>query len=430
MKYTLAILAMTILCLPVRADEPFEHPPINYGKAERKDPITLLQQKLDSGKAKLKYDDKTGYLKAVLDALKIPVSSQMLVHSKTSFQLRRISPSTPRAVYFSDDMYVGWVQNGDVVEISSVDPNMGSMFYALEQKRVNKPKFTRMTHRCFQCHASSMTQGVPGHLVRSVYTDEQGFPVFKAGTFRIDQTSPFSQRWGGWYVTGTHGKQRHLGNVLVSDPDNAEDVDTERGANVSDLRRFINTRPYLSPHSDIVALMVMEHQATMHNLITHANYQTRFALRDHAIISKALGEDPSELSPSTKRRIASASNRLIAYMLFSEEAPLKGKITGTSGFATEFTARGLRDKQGRSLREFDMETRMFRYPCSYLIHSDAFAALPAESKNYIYQRLWEILTAKKAPEGFEHLSDDDRGNIRQILIDTLPNLPAYWKSRA
>ena len=180
-------------------------------------------------------------------------------------------------MYFNDDVYVGWVQNGDVVEISAADPQLGAVFYTLRQEQAERPKIVRDRGQCIVCHASSRTSGVPGHLVRSVYADKSGQPFFGSGTFTTDHRSPFKERWGGWYVTGTHGKQRHMGNVISTDRDRPEDLDMEAGANITDLSDHVNTSPYLSPHSDIVALMVLEHQSRMHNLITRANFEAKSA---------------------------------------------------------------------------------------------------------------------------------------------------------
>jgi hypothetical protein len=131
-------------------------------------------------------------------------------------------------------VYVGWVQNSSTLELSVADPKLGTNFYTLSRAN-DSPQFVRETHQCLQCHASSHTNQIPGHIVRSVYPGEDGTPIYRAGTFRTDQTSPFEQRWGGWYASGSHGKQRHMGNVVVEDPDDPEVLDIETGANVQDL---------------------------------------------------------------------------------------------------------------------------------------------------------------------------------------------------
>ena len=410
-----------------RAELPFESAPINYLTAPLDDSVARLQAKLDRGEATLHYDDQHGYLVDVLRELGIPESSQMLVFSKTSFQRSKISRRAPRAVYFNDDTYVGFCQNGEVVEVSTADPQQGAVFYTLRQQKTDKPAFQRQTHDCLQCHASSKTQDVPGHLVRSVFPDASGMPVFNAGTFTTSHESPLKERWGGWFVTGTHGHQKHMGNVIVTNRQRPELLETAAGANVTDLATLVETAPYLTPHSDIVALMVLEHQVRMHNLITATNYHARMALHYEEAINKALGRPADYLSESTRRRYESPAEKLLRYMLFVDETPLEGSISGTSKFAEEFAARGPRDRGRRSLRDFDLERRLFKYPCSYEIYSAAFDAMPEVVKDYIYRRLHAVLIGQEQSSDFARLSAADRRAILEILADTKPGLPDYFK---
>lgn len=408
---------------------PFEGEPIRYLSAQADDPITRLQRKIDHGKVTLTFNDKRGYLDSVLEALKVPASSQLLVFSRTSFQRQRIAPETPRAVYFADDVYIGWVQGGDVIEVSAVDPTLGATFYLLPQEKESKPIFQRQTHDCLQCHSSAKTQEVPGHLVRSVYPDESGTPIFNAGTFLSSHESPLKERWGGWYVTGKHGSQRHMGNVFVSDAKKPDVLDTNAGANVQSLAKLVDTSPYLRPSSDIVALMVLEHQTQMHNLIAAANYHTRLALHYENGINEALGRPPGTMSETTERRIHAAGDRLLRYLLFADEAQLSDRIEGSPEFGRKFAALGRRDRQGRSLRDFDLKQRLFRYPCSYLIDSEAFDKLPEPVKAYVLDRLHRVLTGRDSSAEFAHLSDEDRKAILEILLDTHPSLAERWKER-
>lgn len=422
----LAVLTTFALSAPATGQMSFDEAPINYSQAPVNDPVSRLQEQLDAGKAQLQHDPRFGYLKSLLKQLDIATSAQSLVFSKTSFQLKRISPSSPRALYFGDDVYVGWVPAGDVMELSAVDPNLGVNFYTLAQRESGEPRFVRHTDTCLQCHGSSLTRGVPGHLVRSVYPDPDGQLVLSAGTFLTDHTSPFRERWGGWYVTGRHGAQRHLGNLLVRESDDPRHLDTDKGANITDLADRFETSSYLTPHSDIVALMVLEHQTGMHNRITQANFKTRLALRDQGVMNEMLERPEDYRSDSTKRRIEKAAEKVVQYMLFGGEIQLTEPIQGTSGYAREFAARGPSDSQGRSLREFDLKNRIFKYPCSYLVYSHAFDGLPEAVKAPIYRRLWEVLTGQDKSEDFAHLSSDDRSAIREILRDTKLGLPDYW----
>jgi hypothetical protein len=430
----LRLLSLVLLLTPgllpalARAAD-LEREPIRYSQAPANNPITRLEQRLDQGQARLTYEEGFGYLRSLLRELNVPASSQMLVFSKTSLQRQRISPQKPRALYFSDDVYVGFCQQGDLIEVTAVDPGLGAVFYSLEQKPAARPRFVRQQDTCLICHASSQNQGLPGHLVRSVFADAAGYPILSAGSYRIDQSSPLEQRWGGWYVTGTSGQQAHLGNLVIRDKRRHEATDNTAGRNVTDLNKLVETTPYLTPHSDIVALMVLEHQAEAHNLITRANLLTRVALHEEAELKKALGRPVGYRSESTTSRIKNAGEPLVKYLLFSGETKLTEKIRGTSGFAEEFARHGPRDDRGRSLREFDLEHRLFKYPCSYVIYSSAFDGLPGPVKDYVLRRLWDVLSGKETGAEFAHVTAADRQAVLEILRATKPDLPAYWNAR-
>jgi hypothetical protein len=421
--FTLAFLALPAV---TRADDDFERAPVHYSKATPNNPVARLQAQLDAGKAQLAFHKDLGYLPAVLKALQVPESSQMLVFSKTSLQRTRISPKSPRALYFSDDMYVGFCQAGQVLEISAVDPTLGAVFYTLDQQEAARPKLVRQTDACLLCHGSSQTKNVPGHVLRSVYPDRSGEAVLSLGSQRVDQTTPISQRWGGWYVTGKHGKQTHLGNHIVKNRAD-RDAHDPAGQNVASLKDFLDTSTYLTPHSDIVALMVLEHQAEAHNLIARAGIQGRLALHDQALLNKELGRAPDHPSDTAWRRIKSVGDPLVRYLLFSGEAKLTDKIEGTSSFAADFAKAGPRDAKGRSLRDFDLERRLFKYPCSYLIYSESFAQLPPPVKEHVYQEMYDVLTDRHYGGGFGHLDAGDRQAILEILRDTKKDLPNYWR---
>ena len=352
----------------------------------------------------------------------------MLVFSKTSLQRERISPATPRAIYFNDEVLVGFCNRGRVMEISAADETIGTAFYTIDQAPGERPVIERQTDSCLLCHSSSANQGFPGHLVRSLYVDRQGNPLLASGSFRTDHASPLSERWGGWYVTGTSGRQKHMGNMICSGSGRPETIDNADGVNVVDLKDRFKTSLYLTPHSDIVALMVLEHQAGMLNRLARAGMETRMALHYQREINKALGQPADEPSESARSRIRSVGDAVVEYMLFGGETRLTDRIAGTSSFAADFAARGPRDSKGRSLRDFDLKTRLFRYPCSYLIYSRAFDSLPAEVKEYIYQRLWEILSGRGTGKEDPQLTPEDGTAIVEILRETKRDLPDYWKA--
>jgi hypothetical protein len=416
--------------LPRALGQEFEREPILYSQSQPDNRVSRLFAEITAGKKQLEFAGEQGYLPALLAALDVPASSQMLVFSKTSLQRHCISPRTPRAIYFTDDVYVGYCQNGDVLEISVADPQLGAVFYTLDQEQLERPALQRQTDNCLICHGSSQTKEVPGHVVRSVFTDAGGYPVLSAGTYRIDHTSPLSKRWGGWYVTGTHGAERHLGNLIVRGKVVPEEVDNSAGQNRTSLEGLVETSDYLTPHSDLVALMVLEHQADAHNYLTRASILTRQALHHQASLNRELGEPADHVWDSTKSRIKNAGEPLVEYLLFSGEAPLTAPLVGTSPFTEEFVRRSPRDSGGRSLRDFDLSRRLFKYPCSYLIYSPSFAALPGEARDYVLRRMWEVLNGQDRSEKFAHLSAEDRSNIVEILRDTLPGLPDYWQVSA
>src|SRR5262249_7016339 len=117
-------------------------------------------------------------------------------------------------------------------------------------------------------------------------------------------------------------------------------------------------------------------------------------------------------------RVRDAANDLVDYMLFVDEAPFTTRIEGSSGFAERFMALGPRDTKGRSLRDLRLDTRLMRYPLSYLIYSPAFDALPDDVKDMACRRLHEILSGKDTAPKYAHLTPPVRQAILEILKDT------------
>jgi len=415
---------------------PYSDAPIFYRSDDISDPVAKLQKQIEQGQAQIVYDEKDhGYLKSVLKLLDVPVSSQTLVFSKTSFQYPKISPEHPRALYFNDDVYVGSVHEGKEIEIVSFDARQGAIFYLLHEQKVDKPGFERAELDCTQCHIAAGTRGIPGVLLRSVQPTSTGTLVTGARTYITDQESPFSERWGGWYVTGKFASVS-LANAAAPDGASGSSV------KLAPLGKSFDSSAYLVPGSDEVALLVLAHQTQMHNLITLTNYKTRIAL--HALANQpsaaasADGAVPpathEPLPENTRRQFERPAEQLLRYLLFANETPLPNldakELVGSSAFAREFAARGPRDTRGRSLRDFDLNRRIFRYRCSYLIYSDAFDALPEPSKGYVYQRLLQILSGEDQDADFESLSTQDRQDILAILLETKPGLPQEWRDYA
>ena len=256
---------------------PFDEGTLNYYKATAHDPITRLQGLIDHGKTTLHFSAKHGYLDSVLAELEIPKSSQVLVFSKTSFQRDRISPGTPRALFFNDDVYIGFIPGSPLMEVSTADPKLGGVFYTLDQKSESKPQFTRQD-QCLECHHSAKSMGVPGHLLRSFMTDESGVVELNSGISEVNHRTPIEERWGGWYVAGKHGSQTHRGNLIGKAAFERQEKQPNYLGNLTDLSPFFDVSRYPGTNSDIVALMVLAHQAHMHNFITRLRDETRRAL--------------------------------------------------------------------------------------------------------------------------------------------------------
>ncbi len=423
----LLIASIGGLLSAIAGAQDFEQPPISYSAGTPDNAVSNLMDSVAAGQVSFEYESEFGYLRPLLRALKIPESSQVLVFSQTSLQRNRISPRTPRAIYFNEQTYVGYCQQGEVLEISVNDRQLGTVFYTLNQTPDKAPTFARLTDSCLLCHSSSRTENVPGHLVRSLYVTSSGQPIFSGGSNMVDHRTPFDRRWGGWYVTGTHGAQKHLGNLVIPGREMPAELDNGAGQNVTNLSGRFTIDKYPTPHSDIVALMVLEHQTLVQNRLTKASFATRQALHYQAELNRSLGEPSETRLQSTTSRIASAGEDLVEALLFFEEAALTERVTGTSNYAEEFCQLGPRDQQGRSLRDLDFERRMFRYPCSYLVYSEGFDALPDEMLEFVWRRLWEVLVEGQDRDKYAHLSTEDREAIVQILRDTKSNLPDYWK---
>lgn len=406
------IVAVGFADVDSRSVPELDDPAIEYSTRSTNDSVTILNSDIQASKVHLQFDGEKGYLKSVLNALHIPIESQMAVFSKTSVQARRINPQNPRTLFFNDSVAVGWVRDG-FVEVAAQDPRQGVIFYVLDQTPVEKPTFARRND-CLTCHNSNNAMGVPGMLVRSQFTAPNGSPMRWLGNYISDHRSPLAERWGGWYVTGKTGTIRHMGNAVVTDERNPDSPVLDQTLNLASLAGRFDTDAYLSPYSDIVALMVFEHQMHMMNLLTRIGWQTRYLLRN------------GHIQDIGKNDLEDSAKDLVDYMLFVDEAPLQSKIEGTSGFAGQFSSDGPRDSRGRSLRQFDLEHRLMRYPCSYMIYSEVFDSLPLEARDAIYQRLWLVLSEAAADKKYSSLSRSDRKAIVEILRETKKGLPPYF----
>ena len=404
---------------PFRASR--DHPAILYSSGPVSNAISRLNGQIQGGAVTLRFDDVGGYLRSVLDALDIPVESQVMVFSKTSFQADFITPQNPRAIYFADEVAVAWVRGRNVLEVAAQDRQQGTVFYTLPQTPAGVPQFTR-NDQCLACHLSWNTLGVPGLQVLTTFPMSADPNAYAAG-FASDHRSRVADRWGGWHVTGRHKQFVHMGNVPVTDVDDPDATIGQTRSELVSLDAQLDLHGYPSPYSDIAALMVLEHQAHMANLITRVGWEARrIVYRNETTV--AAGGTVVDDGALTMRE---AAIELVDYLLFVDEAPLPVRIESSSGFAERFVGRGPHDGQGRSLRELDLHERLLRYSCSYMIYTEMFDALPPIAKDAIYQRLWRVLSGADQNEIYSRLLLADRRAIVEILRETKPDLPVYFQ---
>jgi hypothetical protein len=348
----------------------------------------------------------------VLAALHVPVESQLLVFSPTSLQKRLINEQNPRAIYFNDRLALGWVRDGDLIEIAAHDRRQGVVFYTLDQRPSERPQFTR-AFVCLGCHVSGDTLGVPGMLMFSTSPrDGERFGAIRT----VDQRSALRERWGGWFVTGRTGAAEHLGNRVTA-------LDGKERRELDSVDGLFDTDGYPARSSDAAALLAFSHQTHMTNLLTRASWEARAA--DPALHPGfAAGPEQEEL---VAQMLAPIAAEVVDYMLFVDEAPLPRAVEPSSAFARTMASAGVRDRQGRSLHDLDLTQRLLKYPCSYLIYSAAFDALPAAIKQPIYARLWHVLSGQEAASRYRAaLTLRVRQAIVEILRDTKKDLPRYF----
>jgi hypothetical protein len=395
------LAAMAAICqsrsIPGYVDNlPRNHRVIDYDTRHVNDAVSRLGANTKSWNARA--GSATSRLASVLQLFGIDPDSQVLVFSKTSFQSELISPRNPRAIYFNDELQVGYVRGSPILEVAAFDRAGGNQFYTLDLQ-ATAPVFRRQT-TCLRCHQGVATQGVPGLLVGSVYPAANGHAA-KIGAIITDHRTAFGERWGGWYVDAAMGLPASRANVTAQNPV----ADTVLNLNVG----LNDRRGYLSNTSDIVALMTLEHQSQATNLISRLSWVSKLADAPGAPTNAHHDED-------------AAVEDLLRFLLFDDEMPLNSPIKGVSDFTQRFAEMGPHDRQGRSLRDFDLQTRLFRYPLSYMIYSPSFEALPKRAKDKISRRLRDVLTGADQAEGARNLPEKLRRDLVKIVEDTQPEL--------
>lgn len=378
---------------------PYGQAPVDYYSPQADNAVERLNRRLDSGETTLTRDGQFGYLNSLLDEFGVPACSQLFVFSKTAVNQQFVSPQTPRAVYFNDEVYVAWVPGAPAVEVAAVDRNKGALFYQLPQDSGQPPRLVRES-RCLGCHVGDATLQVPGFVSRSILTDAHGKPLSdqltavsplagRPSTFSSDVVSatgsrgnnftplilsnvthetPLGLRWAGWYVTGLASPSGHSGNTFLATDQATPERDRPFRKRALDPRATVDLSRYPANGSDAVAHLVFSHQVHGQNLMARVLYEARF------------------------NRQSDAEERLVRYLLLADEAPLGGLDAGRSRYSRWFEGRYPADSPGGRLRQFDLKSRVFKRRLSYLVDTPAFDSLPGTVKRRLRGRIEDILT--------------------------------------
>ncbi|HTQ35966.1 MAG TPA: hypothetical protein VMH77_02925 [Steroidobacteraceae bacterium] len=409
-----------------------EYPVIGYSTAATHNRVWRLQQRLESGQTRLAWDPKFGFLPALLQELDIDPDSQVLVFSRTSLQFDHISEHKPRAVYFNDDTYIGYVQDSTLVEVATIDSEKGAVFYAFQNRQDDTvTHMEREGGRCLTCHDtySMMGGGVPRLMVLSSPVDDAADTRTYTSGDETDDRTPLAERWGGWYVTGNTGTQTHFGNLPLRDEVSGEKLRELAGRrlNIGSVKQYVDASSWLTDKSDVVALLVLEHQTSVEDLITRANYKVRTVMARAGDAVVAAPRSWEDITPGDRKRLGQMIEPLVRALFFQDAAPYGHRIESSNDFATRFSQQGPRDSRGRSLYQLDLNTRLLRYPLSYQIYSAQFDALPQYALDYIYSRIVEILQGRDKTGISASIAPEDRKAITGILIDTKPALAALLR---
>ncbi|MBI5689306.1 MAG: hypothetical protein HZC55_04360 [Verrucomicrobia bacterium] len=408
----------------------YEKPPVSYSETAPADGIARLQRRLAAGELVLRGSERE-VLAALLRELRVPVASQVVVFSKTSLQRGRIRPQRPRVLYFSDTTYVGWVPGG-LIELTAVDPQLGPVFYAFDLPALaHGPAKIARDGECLSCHGGSFVRDVPGVFVRSVFPAETGEPLLRFGTQVVDDQTPFTDRWGGWYVTGYHGATPHRGNAFAAEVEGQLRFEPAT-VRPDELSAFFDPGPYLAPTSDVVALLVLEHQTAVQNALTRAAFAARKMIAYQRGLQKHFKEAETDepVYDSVKSVFQGVVQDVVDRLLLRNEARLPEGITGDPAFREAFAGGSHRTAGGRSLRELDLQGRLFVHRCSYLIYSEMFAALPEPLLARIFARLRAALESTDPKDRYAYLPAEERQRVLAILRETHPEAARRWGGAA
>lgn len=407
-----------------------EYELVGYNNEARDNRVARLAAELASGERQLEWRSERGYFDAFLEALEIDPASQVLVFSKTSLQYQKISWAEPRGLYFNDDTWIGYVLDSDIVEITVLDDKIGPVFYVFHNSRNSRMPFERLNHRCLVCHDSNGTMGggIPLLLARSALYDFNGNQLRDySGVGNTTDQTPFAERWGGWFVTGRHGSMTHLGNVQLPNAAAVEQLDDHLLGNLDTLagQDLFDTDPYPRATSDIVALMVMEHQLTVLNQLTYVKFKAPAVLARARLQEALQAETWDALPERAQRALRRMLDNLLSLLLLQDAITLEAPISGEPQFQAWFEGEGPSAPDGRSLRQLDLQTRLFRYPLSYLVHSQAFASLPGFARDYLWRELAALLQGNETHPALAHVTAAERSATLDILRATQPDFARY-----
>ena len=430
-----SFLAIFSLTLSIQAGvDLYEQAPIYYSDSQAADPAAGLDHRLATGKQKFDTRSEKAFLQSVLDYFEVPAASQVLVFSKTSLQRDNITPERPRAIYFNEETYVGWVQGGDI-ELTTFDPTLGPIFYRLASpfnrmldQPLERPEVFR-ARDCLNCHGSSRTDNLPGLLVRSVYTDAEGFPILSAGGFQTTPASPLSERWGGWYVTGENAGRRHLGNMIFKENDGDAEVAIDYGKNLRDLKDVVNLKNYPHHESDIVAFMVMEHNIAVQNALVQGSYAIRRMQHRDREMAELLELEEGRPSELTTRILKDQAERILRVMVSADETILEGwGIEGGEAYTEAFLTDARRDADGRSLKDLNLLSRLFKLRFSHMVYSKQFANLPESLRQEMLDQFLPALKGEALPGWARHWKEKERERIHAVLQANHKDLPVEWST--
>ncbi|MFK7743144.1 MAG: hypothetical protein AB8H80_22710 [Planctomycetota bacterium] len=435
----------------------YRRPPNDYRRTADRNVATDLNQRLAAGVAVLEWEPQRGRLDALLRALGISPSSQTLVFSKTSLQRHRIGPGNPRALYFGSDAYVGWIPGARNLEVAVGDDLLGLAFYTLTQRQDGVAQLVR-SDSCLSCHGSARTESEPGLLLRSVFPDASGDPLASAGESRMDHRAPIRDRWGGWLVTGKL-QGRHRGNgvarlaasgshvvdgaagddlhalLAALHAGDAQPADGPAEEDLGGLFTFLPDR-YPAPTSDIAALLALEHQASVHNLLIRASMQARYLVDKDARLAgavldgkssdvEAASREASRLQPSTVALMDRLAGDIVAELLLDGEADLSSHaVRSEPRFAQQFEQQWPSDESGLALGKLDLTKRTFTLPLSPMVHAPAFRRMPTVLRESVLRRLAVAIVRGVTP-GSVRLRRSERTALEQHLRATLPEWGAH-----